>query len=89
MSSWKKREQMYLVKKNINTTGKRFCSSKTTFPRLIWWVTFLQDKTKIIVVILLYFIPKHNICYQDSNDDIVSFSFFRNDIVASDIWMQS
>lgn len=49
----------------------------------------LQDKTKDSVVILLYFIPKHNICYKDSNDDIVSFSLFKNDIIASDIWMQA
>ena len=73
----------------MNMTGKRYCSSKTIFPCLIWWITCLQDKTKANIVILLYFIPKHNICYKDSNDNIVSFSLFKNDIIASDIWMQS
>jgi hypothetical protein len=50
---------------------------------------FYRIKLKISVVILLYFMPEHNICYKDINGDVVYFSLVRNDIIASDIWVQT
>jgi len=80
---------MYLVKRVGTQLEKGTVPPKPCFHALFGEWCFYRIKLKICIVMLLYFIPKHYICYQDSNDDIVSFLLFRNNIVASDIWMQS